>query len=130
MFTPRQLLVHGCSVEEYRKLIGEVRAAVRDGDRADAVLALLAMLQGKAVNYNSRQAGWDVSRQKTRSTFDLHALPSKKTFAEFEAGQQLYTWCLKQMLDAFQKSVCKGGKAKKFKAQCGQANSFLQRLGT
>jgi len=101
IFTPRQLLVHGCFVEEYRKLIGEVRAAVRDGDRADAVLALLAMLQGKAVNYNSRQAGWDVSRQKTRSTFDLHALPSKKTFAEFEAGQQLYTWCLKQMLDAY-----------------------------
>lgn len=36
----------------------------------------------------------------------------------------------KQMLDSFQKTVCKGGKAKKFRAQCAQANSFLQRLGS
>lgn len=36
----------------------------------------------------------------------------------------------KQMLDSFSNTVCKGGKAEKFKAQCAQANSFLQRLGT
>ncbi len=36
----------------------------------------------------------------------------------------------KQMLDSFQNTVCKGSKAKQFKAQCAQANSFLQRLGS
>lgn len=36
----------------------------------------------------------------------------------------------KQHLDSFQKSVCKGAKAKKFRAQCAQATSFLQRLGS
>lgn len=36
----------------------------------------------------------------------------------------------KQMLDSFNKTVCKSEKAKQFKAQCAQANSFLQRLGS
>ena len=36
----------------------------------------------------------------------------------------------KQMLDSFQNTVCKGSKAKQFRAQCAQANSFLQRLGS
>jgi adenine-specific DNA methylase len=102
MFTPRQLLVHGCFVEEYRKLIPEVREACReDPERADAVLTLLAMIGGKAVDYNSRQAGWDVSRQKLAHAFSVHAFPFKKTFGEFEGGRELYPWCLSQMLDAY-----------------------------
>lgn len=36
----------------------------------------------------------------------------------------------KQHLDSFHKSVCSGEKAKKFRAQCAQANSLLQRLGS
>lgn len=101
LFTPRQLLVHGCFVEEYRQLINEVRAAIPDRERADAVLALLAMMQGKAVGYNSRQVGWDVSYQKIAHAFALHAFPFKKTFGEFEGGRELYRWCLQQLLDAY-----------------------------
>ncbi len=101
MFTPRQLLVHGCFVEEYRKLINEVRDTITDRGRADAVLALLAMMQGKAVDYNSRQVGWGVSLQKIAHAFSLHAFPFKKTFAEFE-GRELYPWCLKQLIAAYE----------------------------
>ncbi|MYE97964.1 MAG: DUF1156 domain-containing protein [Acidimicrobiaceae bacterium] len=102
MFTPRQLLVHGCFVEEYRKLIPQVRKAYADDpDRAAAVLTLLAMISGKALAYNSRQSRWDQSRQKIASTFDIHAFPFKKTFGEFEGGRELYPWCLSQMLDAY-----------------------------
>lgn len=36
----------------------------------------------------------------------------------------------KQLLESFQKKACKGEGAKKFKAQCAQANSFIQALGT
>ena len=101
MFTPRQLLVHGCFVEEYRKLIPEVREAYReDPERADAVLTLLAMISAKALNFNSRQATWSM-RQSIRGTFDMHAFPFKKTFGEFEGGRELYPWCLSQMLDAY-----------------------------
>ena len=102
MFTPRQLLVHGCFVEEYRKLIDEVRDSIPDRDRADAVLALLAMMQGKALNWTSRQSSWMVGRQQMRGAFDMHAFPFKSTFAEFEAGRELYPWCLKQLLNAYE----------------------------
>jgi len=102
MFTPRQLLVHGCFVEEYRKLIPEIRKAYADDpDRADAVLTLLAMIGGKAVDYNSRQVGWHVSRQTLRNAFSVHAFPFKTTFGEFEGGRELHPWCLSQMLDAY-----------------------------
>ncbi len=102
MFTPRQQLGHGCFVEEYRRLTGEVQAAYPDDpDRAEAVLTLLAMISGKALAYNSRQSRWDQSRQKIASTFDIHAFPFKKTFGEFEGGRELYPWCLSQMLDAY-----------------------------
>ena len=102
MFTPRQQLVHGCFVEEYRKLLPEVRAEYPDDPaRAAAVLTLLAMIAGKALAYNSRQSRWDQSRQKIASTFDIHAFPFKKTFGEFEGGRELFPWCLSQMLDAY-----------------------------
>ena len=101
LFTPRQLLVHGCFVEEYRQLIDEVRDAIADRDRADAVLALLAMMQGKAVNYNSRQSSWHINRESIAPAFAMHAFPFKKTFTEFEAGRELYPWCLQQLLYAY-----------------------------
>ncbi len=101
MFTSRQLLVHGCFVEEYRKLIPEIREAYAgDPARADAVLTLLAMINAKALNFNSRQSTWSM-RQTIRGTFDMHAFPFKKTFGEFEGGRELYPWCLSQMLDAY-----------------------------
>ena len=99
LFTPRQLLVHGCFVEEYRKLIDEVRSEL--GERADAVLGMLGMMQGKALNYNSRQTTWHIPNTQTRSTFDVHAFPFKSTFAEFEGSVELYPWCLKQLLRAY-----------------------------
>jgi len=100
-FTPRQLLVHGCFVEEFRKLIPEVRAAIDNPDRADAVLALLALMQAKGLNWNARLASWDVSRQKIRSVFDSHSYAFKNTFAEFEGGTELYAWTLNQLTDAY-----------------------------
>ncbi len=102
MFTPRQLLVHGMFVEEWRRIAEEVRAELGDAiDRADAVLALLAMMPGKALNWNARMASWDVSRQKTRSVFDSHSFAFKNTFAEFESGLELPAWTLSQLVDAY-----------------------------
>ena len=100
LFTPRQLLVHGCFVEEYLNLIDEVRSELEE-ERANAVLGVLGMMQGKAVDWNSRICVWDVSRQKVGHTFTMHAFPFKSTFAEFEGGLELYPWCLKQTVDAY-----------------------------
>ena len=101
MFSPRQLLVHGTFVEEYRRLIPEVRTAISDRDQADAVLALLAMMQGKALNWNAILSSWTVSTERMRSVFDRHDFAFKWTYAEFEGARDLYPWTLKQAVGAF-----------------------------
>jgi putative DNA methylase len=99
MFTPRQALVHGVFVEEFTKLIPEAREALKE--RADDVLFELALMQGKALNWNARMSSWNVSRQGMRSVFDRHDFSIKWTFAEFEGASALYTWCLEQLVDAY-----------------------------
>ena len=105
IFTPRQLLVHGTFVVEFRELIPEVRAELGGADRADAVLALLAMMLGKALNYNARLGSWHASRQVMRSVFDSHNYAFKNTFAEFEGAEQLPAWTLSQLLDAYRSTA-------------------------
>jgi len=98
-FTPRQLLVHGTFSEEFARLIPEVREEL--GERADDVLFLLALMQGKALNYNSRLSFWHAIRQSMANTFDRHDFAFKWTFAEFEGATALYAWCLDQLMAAY-----------------------------
>lgn len=101
MFSPRQRLVHGTFVDEYRRLVPEVRASVA-GDRAEAVLALLAMMQAKAINYNAFLASWHAARDTMRSVFERHDFAFKSAYAEFDGARELYPWCLEQLVDAYQ----------------------------
>lgn len=98
-FTPRQALVHGTFGEEFARLVPEVREAL--GEAADEVLFELALMQGKALNYNSRLGSWHVSKQVMRSVFERHDFAFKWTFAEFEGATALYSWCLDQLTDAY-----------------------------
>ena len=101
MFSPRQRLVHGTFVEEFHRLVPEVRAA-GPSDRADATLALLAMMLGKAVNWNAFGSSWDATRDKIRSVFERHDFAFKSTYTEFEGARELYPWCLDQVVDAYE----------------------------
>ncbi|WP_168707288.1 DUF1156 domain-containing protein [Gordonia paraffinivorans] len=98
-FTPRQALVHGTFCEEFHKLVPEIEKDL--GELASEVLFELALMQGKALNWNARLSSWDVSRQKIRSVFDQHNFAFKWTFAEFEGATALYPWCLDQLTDAY-----------------------------
>lgn len=104
MFADRQLLVHGAFVEEWRILKDEVVDALGE-DRGGEVMTLLAMMQGKSTNWNSRLSSWDVSRQKMRSVFERHDFAFKWTFAEFEGARELWPFCLSQLLYAYEGKV-------------------------
>jgi adenine-specific DNA methylase len=99
-FSPRQLLVHGAFIEEWRRIAEEVRSSEGD-DRGEAIAALLALAQGKAVNYNARLASWDDGRTKIRSVFDRHDFAFKWTFGEFEGARELWPWCVNEITDAY-----------------------------
>lgn len=99
-FTPRQALVHGTFGEEFAKMIPEVRTEL--GEAADALLIELALMQGKALNWNSRLSSWNLGSQGLRSVFDRHDFAFKWTFAEFEGATALYTWCFERVLAAYQ----------------------------
>jgi putative DNA methylase len=100
MFSPRQLLVHGTFVEEFRKLIPEVREELGQ-EKGDAVLTELAMMQGKALNYNSLMSVWHPTRNSMANTFDRHDFSFKWTHGEFEGARELFPWCLSQLTDAY-----------------------------
>ncbi|SCL70417.1 Adenine-specific DNA methylase, contains a Zn-ribbon domain [Micromonospora citrea] len=100
LFTDRQLLVHGTFAEEFAKLAREVRSVAPNN--ADAVLHVLAMMQGKALNYNSRLCSWHTPKQTMRSVFEKHNFSFKWTFAEFEGATELYPWCLDQAIRTYE----------------------------
>ncbi len=101
LFSPRQLLVHGTFVEEFRQVVKEVRAEAGDRDRANAVLALLGLLVGKGVDWNSHQSTWHASRTSMAHTYMRHDLAFRPAYAEFEGARELYPWCLEQLVDAY-----------------------------
>jgi adenine-specific DNA methylase len=100
MFSPRQLLVHGVFIEEFQRLVPEVQAKLGE-ERGNAVLTFIALMQGKAVNFDAILASWHVSRGTMRSVFDFHNFAFKWTYAEFEGARELMPWCLDQVLDAY-----------------------------
>ncbi|MFE1988277.1 DUF1156 domain-containing protein [Streptomyces mirabilis] len=103
-FLPRQALVHGTFGAEFAKLVPEVVSSL--DDQAEDVLFELALMQGKALNWNSRSSSWNIFRQGMRSVFEKHNFSFKWTFAEFEGATALYSWCLEQLLDAYNGIAC------------------------
>lgn len=104
MFTDRQLVVHAVFAEELQRLLTEAEEEFGH-EKARALLTVLGMLQAKALNYNARQTTWDVSRQKTRSVFEKHNFTFRWTFAEFQGAQELPSFALDQVLDAYEQLV-------------------------
>ncbi len=99
-FSPRQLLTHAAFVQAFRKVAAEARAELDESLSKD-ILTELALMQGKALNYNARQASWHVNRQSTRAVFEKHNFAFKWTFVEFPGPGELLPWCLDQLVDAY-----------------------------
>jgi putative DNA methylase len=83
MFSARQLLCHGTSVEILRELVNEESA--KDGGLTDAsrsALAYAALALDKLRDYNSRMTRWHSNREVMVNTFDRHDFAFKWSYAE------------------------------------------------
>ena len=82
LFSPRQLLCHGTSVEVFREMLDDDGAAGKLSEVRRAAYGYLAFALDKLLNYNSRMARWIVRREVVAGTFDRHDFSFKWSYAE------------------------------------------------
>ncbi len=82
LFSPRQFLCHGTSVEVFREMLDADRAAGKLDDVGRAAYGYLALSLDKLRDYNSRLTHWHVGRQVVAGTFDRHDFSFKWSYVE------------------------------------------------
>ena len=83
MFSPRQLLCHGISMEIFRELVNEESAKPGMKEHSwRAGLAYVAIALDKLRDYNSRMTRWHSNRELMVNTFDRHDFAFKWSYAE------------------------------------------------
>ena len=82
LFSPRQLLCHGTSVEVFREMLDADRAAGRLDDLRQAAYGYLALSLDKMLDRNSMQCTWDPTTNRIGHTFQRHDFAFKSSFAE------------------------------------------------
>ena len=82
LFSPRQLLCHGTSVEVFRQMLEADRAAGELTEVRQAAYGYLAIALDTLLNYNNRAGRWDVSTGRVRSIFDRHDFAFVWSYAE------------------------------------------------
>ena len=118
LFSPRQLLCHGTSVEVFREMLEADRAAGQLGEVRKAAYGYLAITLSKLVDWNSRGCTWHPNREVIGHTFQRHDFAFKWSFAEMAplvtgAG---YDWaltntskCFKELLELTGSGVSASG---------------------
>ena len=82
LFSPRQLLCHGISVEVFREMLDADMATGGLDDRRKAAYGYLALTLDTLLNYNSRSGRWDNTTSRVRSIFDRHDFAFVSSYAE------------------------------------------------
>ena len=72
LFSPRQLLCHGTSVEIFREMLEAERAEGSLDEVRRAAYVYLALSIDKLLNYNSRMSIWMPTREVVANTFNRH----------------------------------------------------------
>ena len=108
LFSPRQLLCHGTSVEVFREMLDADRSAGLLSEIRKAAYGYLSITINKLLDWNSRGCTWHSNREVIGHTFQRHDFGFKWSFAEMaplvtRAG---YDWalantskCIKELLD-------------------------------
>ena len=82
LFSPRQLLCHGTSVEVFREMLDADRAHGKLTDVRRAAFGYLALSLDKLLNYNSRMTRWHANREVLLGAFDRHDFSFKWSYGE------------------------------------------------
>ena len=82
LFSPRQLLCHGTSVEVFREMLEADRAAGELTEVRKVAYGYLALSLDKLRDYNSRMTRWHAGRSVIANTFDRHDFAFKWSYAE------------------------------------------------
>jgi putative DNA methylase len=99
LFSPRQLLCHGTSVEVYREILEAERKKGNLSPTTSASFVYLALALDKLLNYNSRMSIWMPTREVIANTFNRHDFAFCWSHAEMAAlGVGLgYEWVFKEV---------------------------------
>ena len=98
LFSPRQLLCHGTSVEVFHELLQVDRESGVLTDLRRVAYGYLALAIDKVVSYNSRMSLWDPMTCRIRNIFDRHDFSFKWSHGEMAplvAGVG-YDWAIRQ----------------------------------
>ena len=98
LFSPRQLLCHGTSVEVFREMLETDHAAGRLDEVRQAAYGYLALSLDKLLNYNARMTRWHANREVLLGAFDRHDFSFKWSYGEMApliAGLG-YDWAIRQ----------------------------------
>ena len=82
MFSPRQLICHGISIEVFREMLDADQTTGRLSEVRKAAYGYLAFSLDKLRDYNSRMTRWHAGREVVAGTFDRHDFSFKWSYAE------------------------------------------------
>ena len=108
LFSPRQLLCHGTSVEVFREMLEADRSAGRLSEIRKAAYGYLSITIDKLLDWNSRGCTWHPNREVIGHTFQRHDFAFKWSFAEmaplvtgagFDWALANTSKCIKELLD-------------------------------
>ena len=98
MFSPRQLLCHGTSVEVFREMLETDRNAGELTEVRNAAYGYLAVAMDKMIDYNSRSCAWHAYREVIGHTFSQHDYSFKWSYVEMAplVTGIGYDWAIRQ----------------------------------
>ncbi|MDE0038225.1 MAG: DUF1156 domain-containing protein, partial [Gammaproteobacteria bacterium] len=98
LFSPRQLLCHGTSVEVFREMLEVDRAMGVLDETRKAAYGYLAIALDKLMNYNARMTRWHANRTVLAGTFDRHDFAFKWSYGEMAplVTGLGYDWAIEQ----------------------------------
>ena len=107
LFSPRQLLCHGTSVEVFREMLNADRSSGQLSEVRKAAYGYLALALDTLVNYNNRATCWDITTQRVRQFFARHDFSFLYSYAEMAplvngAG---YDWAVKKTAKCIEELV-------------------------